>query len=107
MDEPLPVGLGLRVPLPSTLAIPNPVVIAQSLYSPAPPPVQETPKDLEPGPDGLCDFDDLTLSQVGLFLSNPGGATSDILLSDEELYREVDQFTSFRDFLCFPFYYFI
>ena len=71
MDEPLPVGLGLRVPLPSTLASANPVVIAQNMYTPAPP-VQETPKEFEPGPDGLCDFDDLTLSEVS-FIPNPGG----------------------------------
>jgi len=76
MDKPLPVGLGLRVPLPSTVAVANSVAIAQNWYSTVPPPVEETPKELQPGPDGLCDFDDLTLAQVGLFSSNPGRATS-------------------------------
>ncbi|KAH9475092.1 Ubiquitin-conjugating enzyme E2Q-like protein 1 [Psilocybe cubensis] len=70
MDEPLPIGLGLRVPLPSSAG----AVQAHPNYvgwntQPAPTVVPETPKTLSPGPDGLCDFDDLTHSQMRLCIA--------------------------------------
>ncbi|KAF8968508.1 hypothetical protein BDZ97DRAFT_1798782 [Flammula alnicola] len=67
MEDPLPIGLGLRVPLPSSNAAtyaqpPNTHPYNQQNIAPAV--VPEAPKVLVPGPDGLCDFDDLTLSQM-------------------------------------------
>ncbi|KDR71552.1 hypothetical protein GALMADRAFT_253891 [Galerina marginata CBS 339.88] len=62
MEDPLPIGLGLRVPIP-TGAVAAP---AANMYQsvPVPQPEPEVPKVLVPGPDGLCDFDDLTLPQM-------------------------------------------
>jgi len=67
MDEPFPSGLGLRVPPPG----PSAPSVAQTAVYALPgvthqPPPPEVPKELTKGPDGLCDFDDLTVSQVGL-----------------------------------------
>lgn len=73
MDDPLPVGMGLRVPRPDSNKIPPaphsylasmPVAPGMPVqYLPQPVvPVQE--KEFTPGPDGLGDFDDLTVSQV-------------------------------------------
>lgn len=61
MEDPLPIGLALRVPLPTGS------IVAQNhnYYSNTTPAVtDETPKTFTPGPDGLCDFDDLTIGQV-------------------------------------------
>ncbi|KAJ3847933.1 hypothetical protein EV368DRAFT_76467 [Lentinula lateritia] len=61
LDEPLPIGMGLRVPLPDTmLMIPgghlqNNIATTTPLESPRPPVV---------GSDCLCDFDDLDLQQM-------------------------------------------
>jgi len=79
MEEPLPIGMGLRVPMPSTFTAVNPV--PQYPYPTTPAAVQETPKDIERGPDGLCDFDDLTLPQVHLFVLNTEGGISDAFFS--------------------------
>ena len=65
MDDPLPIGMGLRVPLPdanATLIQPSSYPLYH--YATNPPPVPEVAKDLEPGPDGLVDFDELTRDQV-------------------------------------------
>lgn len=102
MEQPLPIGMGLRVPMPSTFAAANPAPQYSYPGIPAPAVVQETPKDLEPGLDGLCDFDDLTLPQVYLSILNIEGVISDpFFFSDEGLHRETDQFSSFCNFLFF------
>lgn len=103
MEQPLPIGMGLRVPMPSTFAAANPVPQYSYPGIPAPAVVQETPKVLEPGLDGLCDFDDLTLPQVYPFVLNIKVLYLMRfffhLLSDEGLHCEADQFPSFCDFL--------
>jgi len=67
MDDPFPIGMGLWVPLPTS----SPTIGPQSQPCPsfagfqlqqANPP--EIPKDLQPGSDGLVDFDELTLDQM-------------------------------------------
>lgn len=83
MDDPLPVGMGLRVPQPDSNKIPPaphsyfpgmavlPGMPAQVLPQPTVP-VQQ--KQFTPGPDGLGDFDDLTVSQVRFQLFRSGGS---------------------------------
>jgi ubiquitin-conjugating enzyme E2 Q len=77
MEEPLPIGMGLRVPMPSTFSAANPAPQYSYPGIPASAVVQETPKVLEPGVDGLCDFDDLTLPQVHLCVLNIEGVVAD------------------------------
>ena len=68
MEDPLPVGLGLRVPAPSATA-PS-TVQAQQVdafgrpYVPSPAVVEQPALPLTIGPDGLCEFDELNLPQV-------------------------------------------
>lgn len=66
MDEPFPIGMGLRVPLPtSTTIAPQsqsyPSFAGFQLQQAKPP---EIPKELQPGSDDLVDFDELTLEQM-------------------------------------------
>ena len=62
LDDPLPTGLGLRVPVPDSSKIQEP---ARHFYGPVPvPPMPPPPIQVAIGPDGLCDFDDLTLQMV-------------------------------------------
>ena len=60
MEDPLPIGMGLRVPLPEGGVVPSstsfPVVPS---FVPA-----EIPQVLEPDADGLVYFDDLSQYQV-------------------------------------------
>jgi len=63
MDDPLPIGMGLRVPLPEAAAATRPTTFA-AYYSNQTPQIPEVPKDLQPGADGLVDFDELTTEQV-------------------------------------------
>jgi len=62
MDDPLPIGMGLRVPLPVEAAVTQSTTFAA--YSNQTFPIPEVSKDLEPGADGLVDFDELTTEQV-------------------------------------------
>ncbi len=68
MEDPLPVGLGLRVPPPSTTA--PPIAQVQQVdafgrpYVPSPAVVEQPVAPLTIGPDGLCEFDELSLAQV-------------------------------------------
>ena len=66
MDDPLPIGMGLRVPLPDDFVIVPHAGLSLAGYRAAqpPPPVPEIPKNLQPGPDGLVEFDELTRPQV-------------------------------------------
>ncbi len=62
MEDPLPIGMGLRVPFPegSVAPVPQPNIYQiVSFVSPV-----EVPTDPEPGPDGLIYFDDLSRFQV-------------------------------------------
>ena len=64
LEDPLPTGLGLRVPLPPDLvpiSVPN--VRTGSIVSSGVPQNEEVKAPVV-GPDGLCDFDDLNLNQV-------------------------------------------
>lgn len=62
LDDPLPTGLGLRVPLPDSSKIQEP---PRYPYGPVPVPQNPpSPIQIATGPDGLCDFDDLTLQMV-------------------------------------------
>jgi ubiquitin-conjugating enzyme E2 Q len=63
MDEPLPIGMALRVPLPDSAKVAAPV---QNYYYGATQQTVVQPASLEPdpGPDGLVDFDDLSLPMV-------------------------------------------
>lgn len=69
MDDPLPIGLGLRVPLPpkDTIVV-QPVQRALHVLSapaPAPaPPVDDRQSKAAAGPDGLCEFDDMDKGQM-------------------------------------------
>ncbi|KAF9481500.1 hypothetical protein BDN70DRAFT_876298 [Pholiota conissans] len=67
MEDPLPVGLGLRVPYPThvvpqaqqpNIGMHHSIQATQTVVEP------QTPKDVVKGPDGLCDFDDLSLPQM-------------------------------------------
>ena len=60
MDEPLPVGLGLRVPPPS-----NPATT--SLQTSIPYVNPTVPSTLTISADGLCEFDELDLHQVRIY----------------------------------------
>lgn len=68
MDDPLPIGMGLRVPLPDfvTPALPPGLGFA-GYHAAQPPPVPEIPKNLQPSPDGLVEFDELSGPQVFLY----------------------------------------
>lgn len=62
LDDPLPTGLGLRVPLPDSSDIQEP---ARNIYGTVPVPQNpHPPVQIAIGPDGLCDFDDLNLQMV-------------------------------------------
>ncbi len=66
MDEPFPIGMGLRVPLSTSATIAPQNQLYSSfagfqLQQTNPP---ETPKELQPGSDDLVDFDELTLVQM-------------------------------------------
>lgn len=65
IDEPLPIGMALRVQLPdvSELAAP-PVSFLSIVPQQATAPAQ--PGTAVVGPDRLCDFDDLSLPQVSI-----------------------------------------
>lgn len=56
MDDPLPIGMGLRVPLPAQSSIVAPPPSRGGLA-----PVPDAPSNRKPvvGNDGLVDFDDL------------------------------------------------
>lgn len=80
IDEPLPVGLGLRVPVPR---VPPPLP-AQPMYfatlqpQPVAVPVVQKRGEVVVGEDGLCDFDDLEMGQVrGFFAFGLGGLWAD------------------------------
>ena len=69
MDEPLPVGLGLRVPFPTHGS-------SESISSPRMDYVDNTtpevstptvPTKLDISEDGLCEFDELDLNQVRIY----------------------------------------
>ena len=70
MDEPLPVGLGLRVPPPTSssseiTSLPQPMIYYPDITtSPVTPTV---PKKLNISEDGLCEFDELDLNQVRIY----------------------------------------
>lgn len=67
LEEPLPVGMGLRVPVPKVSAstpAQHPVYHVGVHGTTAPPPL-EPPRACVVGPDGLCEFDELALVQVG------------------------------------------
>lgn len=73
MDDPLPVGMGLRVPDPGPIPA-GAYLPKQNYYHPTPQPAQpqSAPEsELEVGPDGLVDFDVLSKVQVshGLVLA--------------------------------------
>lgn len=62
MDDPLPVGMGLRVPVPSSsIAAPPP-----NMYGTVQAPVEDGPTQVFVGNDGLCDFDVLSKGHVRL-----------------------------------------
>lgn len=70
LADPLPVGMGLRVPVPDPKrCIPAPQVRPMysipGIYVPAEP-VRAPPV---PGPDGLCEFDEMGISEVREWLS--------------------------------------
>lgn len=71
LDEPLPTGMGLRVPVPD-LKKSVPVAPVNSLPRWSHPnigisatPLVPTAHSLTPGPDGLCDFDEMDILEVG------------------------------------------
>jgi ubiquitin-conjugating enzyme E2 Q len=90
LDEPLPIGMGLRVKVPDLPKAPpnmqsqtpgwlplfaTPPVVPIGMGPPAtattlpgavgqPPATDITAEKLQVGTDGLCDFDDLSISQV-------------------------------------------
>lgn len=64
MDEPLPVGLGLRVPPLSSSGTPSLQPPDAGCVNNAVLPVASTPKVLNIAADGLCEFDELDLNQV-------------------------------------------
>jgi ubiquitin-conjugating enzyme E2 Q len=64
MDDPLPIGMGLRVPLSDAAAMSTQTSNCSWYRGTRPTPVPEVPKDLQPGPDGLVEFDELTREQV-------------------------------------------
>jgi len=59
MEDPLPIGMGLRVPLPDGNVAPLPSFQSVPSFVPA-----EISQVLEPDADGLVYFDDLSQSQV-------------------------------------------
>jgi ubiquitin-conjugating enzyme E2 Q len=66
LDEPLPIGMGLRVPVPDPKrCVPVPPVNSQwalpNVSAPAPGPTACPPT---PDPDGLCEFDELGILEV-------------------------------------------
>jgi hypothetical protein len=75
MDEPLPIGLGLRVPPPTASSsentssqLPIPYYYNNILTSPAvSTPTVPTPTKLNISKDGLCEFDELDRHQVRIY----------------------------------------
>ena len=69
MDEPLPVGLGLRVPPPTssssehTSSVQLPVYYLDNTTLPVVS-TPTVPKKINISEDGLCEFDELDLNQV-------------------------------------------
>lgn len=93
MDEPLPVGLGLRVPVPDAGSPTTPLTQfgMHALLAPtAPPPVPAPVTSVIIGQDGLCDFDELSLLQVRL-ISNIPINTNRLIPADEGFHRTLDQ----------------
>lgn len=93
MEDPLPVGLGLRVPNPGWIAA-GMYVPPPSHHRPAGVPVPQVappppPQDAVVGPDGLVDFDRLTIVQVSEADAVPSIPTHHVLL-DESCHRQVD-----------------
>lgn len=69
MDEPLPVGLGLRVPPPtqsSSEIISLPAIYYVDNTTPAVS-TPTVPTKLNLSEDGLCEFDELDLNQVRIY----------------------------------------
>jgi len=70
MDEPLPVGLGLRVPPPissGTIGLQQPTsCYVDNMPSPAVP-ASTVPGKFTTSADGLCEFDELDLNQVRIY----------------------------------------
>lgn len=64
MEEPLPIGMGLRVPIPSASDYIAPTPSYNAFGQSTQPAPVEIEKELLAGPDGMVDFDDLTLQQV-------------------------------------------
>jgi ubiquitin-conjugating enzyme E2 Q len=64
MDEPLPVGLGLRVPPPFSSGTTSSQPPDADCVHNAVLPLASTSKVLNLAADGLCEFDDLDLNQV-------------------------------------------
>lgn len=69
MDEPLPVGLGLRVPPPTQNSLESTSLPTLSFVDITTTPVSTpaVPKKLNISEDGLCEFDELDLSQVRIY----------------------------------------
>ncbi|KAJ3509436.1 hypothetical protein NLJ89_g5227 [Agrocybe chaxingu] len=61
MEDPFPVGLGLRVPVPSASAGQYSAPTGVGHQNPQP---VESPRVITPGTDGLCDFDELLAPQM-------------------------------------------
>ncbi|CAA7264437.1 unnamed protein product [Cyclocybe aegerita] len=61
MEDPFPVGLGLRVPIPSASAGQYSAPTGVGYQNPQP---VEPQRVITPGPDGLCDFDELSAPQM-------------------------------------------
>ncbi|KAJ3823174.1 hypothetical protein F5880DRAFT_1613100 [Lentinula raphanica] len=72
LDEPLPIGMGLRVPLPDATKVraapPNTIVVGVPIMNQAAAPTNSPPPQAQNrpviGPDGLCDFDELDPQQM-------------------------------------------
>lgn len=70
LGDPLPVGMGLRVPPPDPARcvapqMPNRIVMTIPGQVPLDPIARVVPI---PAPDGLCEFDDLGILEVGIAL---------------------------------------
>lgn len=67
MDEPLPVGMALRVPQPKNPG--GPIAVSQQAhFIPATPVAPQVHNSPTVGADGLCDFDELDIHQVRSYL---------------------------------------
>ena len=72
MDEPLPVGLGLRVPPPTpssseSTSLPQSMVYIVDNTTSAAISTPTVPTKLNISEDGLCEFDELDLNQVRIY----------------------------------------